>query len=263
MKKFFNLLTISCLTTAIAICLYNIRPSIGLKSTTPLTISQISPTPILPPTGGKAKPPPTPKPAIQTIPQKVLREAPFTSQAPLGEWSDPLQQDGCEEASVLMAVLWGRNQNLESSQAYKDAIIAISQWEESVYGTAKDTSAEDTVERIFKGFFEYDHAFTKSINSHQEIIDLLTEGNIIVAPMNGQTLGNPHYVQPGPERHMLVIKGYDLEKSEFITNDPGTRFGEGYRYNFQKLYTSIRDYPTGNHLPITTINRMIIIVRPE
>jgi hypothetical protein len=39
-------------------------------------------------------------------------------------------------------------------------------------------------------------------------------------------------------------------KKEFITNDPGTKRGFHYRYNEKVLYNAIRNYPTGNHLPI-------------
>jgi len=101
---------------------------------------------------------------------------------------------------------------------------------------------------------------TKSIESPQEIIQEVTAGNLVVLPVNGQILGNPFYTQPGPERHMLVVIGYDPVKLEFITNDPGTRQGESYRYSVNVLWSSIRDYPTGNHEPITRVNKNIVVV---
>ena len=60
---------------------------------------------------------------------------------------------------------------------------------------------------------------------------------------------------------MLVVTGYDAEKKEFITNDPGTRKGAGYRYPEQVLFDAIREYPTGKHVPIT-INRKAMIIVP-
>lgn len=206
---------------------------------------------------------PSPLPTALPIPQSVEQKVPFTSQAPLGEWSDPLQQDGCEEASSLMAMLWVRNQKLESSQAYKDAILNISQWELDEYDIAKDTSSKDTVKRIFNGYFKHHEVEAKTIVSFQEIIDTIAKGNLVIIPANGQKVGNPHYTPPGPERHMIVIKGYDLKTSEFITNDPGTRLGEGFRYNFQKLYDAIRDYPTGDHQPIASNDKTIIIIKKD
>src|SRR3989338_7629179 len=51
------------------------------------------------------------------LPAKVLWEVPFTSQAPRGNWKDPRQQAGCEEASVLMAMRWVRGKSLSMAQA--------------------------------------------------------------------------------------------------------------------------------------------------
>ena len=78
--------------------------------------------------------------------------------------------------------------------------------------------------------------------------------------MNGQKLGNPFFTAPGPERHMLVVIGYDPEKLEFITNDPGTRQGEAYRYPVNVLWLAIRDYPTGDHEPITEVVKKMIVI---
>jgi hypothetical protein len=61
---------------------------------------------------------------------------------------------------------------------------------------------------------------------------------------------------------MLVIRGYDPATKEFITNDPGTRKGEGYRYPEQIIYAAWRDYPSGDHEPILNINKNMIVVMP-
>ena len=66
---------------------------------------------------------------------------------------------------------------------------------------------------------------------------------------------------PGPERHNLVIRGYDPTNGEFITNDNGTKRGEAYRYKSDVLISAIRDYPTGDRNPITEIRRAMIVVR--
>ena len=41
---------------------------------------------------------------------------------------------------------------------------------------------------------------------------------------------------------MLVIRGYDDENQEFITNDPGTKRGKGFRYDYQTLLQAIADW---------------------
>jgi hypothetical protein len=39
-----------------------------------------------------------------------------------------------------------------------------------------------------------------------------------------------------------VIRGYDETEGEFITNDPGTRMGNGYRYKYEKLIAAVHDW---------------------
>ncbi|MEK7616119.1 MAG: C39 family peptidase [Patescibacteria group bacterium] len=177
----------------------------------------------------------------------LFSDVPFTSQAPFGGWDDPRQQDGCEEASALMAVRWARGQTLSSDEALKE-ILAAADYEEATYGSYHDTNAQDTVTRIFKGYFKFDGATAKLDITAKDIEAALRKGMLVVVPANGQLLGNPNYTAPGPDRHMLVIIGYDPNKDEFITNDPGTRKGKGYRYKSSVLERAIFNYPTGDHV---------------
>ena len=70
---------------------------------------------------------PTPPPSLPPeTKQKIVNQAvPFTSQAPTGQWSDERQQDGCEEASALMAMYWVQGKSLSSQEALTK-ILAIS-----------------------------------------------------------------------------------------------------------------------------------------
>lgn len=187
------------------------------------------------------------------------REVPFTSQAPFADWQDQRQQDGCEESSALMAVRWAEGRSLSRQEAL-DEILSSSDFLQEKYGEYRDVSAQDTVDRIFKDYFSYDKAALKENVKVDDIIRELAKGNVIVAPMNGQELGNPNFTPPGPSRHMLLIKGYDADRHVFITNDPGTRMGEGYEYDARVLFEAIRDYPTGYHEPIGEVEKNVIVV---
>lgn len=189
----------------------------------------------------------------------VLLDVPFTSQAPFGEWSDQRQQDGCEETSALMAVAWARGEKLNKEKA-KEEILAVADYEKNKYGSFVDTNAEDTVERIIKGYFGYEKARAVENITIDQIKSELYKGNLVLAPCNGRRLVNPNYTPPGPERHMLVIRGYDPVKKEFITNDGGTRKGENYRYKDDILFKAIVDYPTGDHKPIKQEKKAMIVV---
>ncbi|MFH0892501.1 MAG: C39 family peptidase [Candidatus Falkowbacteria bacterium] len=190
----------------------------------------------------------------------TLLEIPFVSQAPLGDWSDPRQQDGCEEASAFMAVLWARNEAAPApSQALKE-IIAISEHEKEKYGSFHDTSAKDTGERILNDYFGHGQFEVKYDFNADDIKNELALGHPVIVPADGRKLGNPFYTPPGPERHMLIIKGYDPVEKEFITNDPGTRQGKDYRYGEELLFEAIKDYPTGNHEAQNGAGKAMIVI---
>jgi hypothetical protein len=198
------------------------------------------------------------KPATSS-PKIIKLVVPFTAQAPFGEWSDSRQQNGCEEASALMAVSWARGENFSLLEA-KEKILAISDWEQEQYGGYVDTSAQDTVERIFKGYFSFEKVEVVNNIIVQDIITELENGHLVVVPANGQLLHNKYFQTPGPAEHMTVIIGYDYQTQEFITNDPGTRHGQNYRYSQAVLFGAIRDYPTGSHLPIVGTSKVMIVV---
>lgn len=222
--------------------------STSLVNTSPkkpiLVSTQTPPTPI---------PPPAPKYVHQTVP--------FTPQSPLAQWSDPRQEDACEEGSVLMAIKWARNEQIDSPQAAKDEILAISHFETDTYGDYHDTSASDTINRIVKAYYHYENVQLKTDITLNDIVTELEQGNLVNTPMNGQALKNPHFSNRGPERHMILIIGYDPQTEEFITNDTGIKEGKDYRYPTTLFFNAIRDYPTGDHLPIIGVEKNMIVIK--
>jgi SanA protein len=191
--------------------------------------------------------------------KNVLLDAPFISQAPLGNWSDPRKQDGCEEAAAIMAMAWVNEEKLTPETA-DERINKISAFEKKEYGNFYDTNADDTAERIFKGYFKYDNVEAVSDINKEDIKKELFKGNLVIVPTNGRLLGNPYYTPPGPVTHNLVIIGYNIDSKEFITNDPGTRRGEKYRYNEDVLEGALFDYPTGYHEEVKEIKTAMIVI---
>lgn len=209
---------------------------------------------------------PFPTPLRRTLPVSVIpvinHEVPFTSQAPRGQWGDPIFQDGCEEAAALMAMAWAGRISIGSADQNTVAIRELAHYERVHYGEFRDGSANDTAQMIRDYFTHPQVVFRQDIMAH-DIITALNEGHVVIVPVNGRLLGNPHYTLPGPERHMLVIRGWDSLRHEFITNDPGTRYGEAYRYTQVVLEAAIRDYGTGYHETLgTTAKNMIVVFRP-
>lgn len=204
---------------------------------------------------------PSPSPTLLPLKHKVFLEVPFVAQAPTGNWADPRQQDGCEEAAAWMAILWARGERAPADLKVQEAKIQVmADWQEEKYGSYHDTNADDTVERIYNEYFGYDNVRVVEDVTVQKIKQELSAGNLVQVPADGQILANPNYTAPGPERHNLIILGYDDATGEFITNDNGTRAGRGYRYKYEVMLSAIRDYPTGFHEPITEIKKTMIVV---
>ena len=205
-------------------------------------------------------PTPTPRPSPLS-PKSILLDVPFFAQAPFGEWDNPVFQDGCEEAAIIMAWRWVQRQTITKEQA-KEEIMAISDFEDKTYGHAPDRSAADTA-HLMKEYTGYQNIRARSNISTKDINEELLNGNLVIVPVNGRILKNPFYTPPGPEHHMVVVIGYDANKNEFITNDIGTRHGEKYRYGESRLQAALQDYPTGNHLSSISGATAIIVVEPK
>ncbi|MFA7286832.1 MAG: C39 family peptidase [Patescibacteria group bacterium] len=203
--------------------------------------------------------PPVDEPVAETkLPVKINITVPFTSQAPFGDWDDQRQQDGCEEASTLMAARWITGESLNPTTALAE-LMKIFSWEVEAFGASNDTNAADTA-RILTDYFKVPQVTVSRDVSVASIRSALASGKVVIVPTDGQALGNPYFSGDGPERHMLIIIGYDDSTKRFIVNDPGTKRGASYQYNYDVLFDAIREYPSGVHQPIVADRKAMIIV---
>lgn len=175
-------------------------------------------------------------------------DVPFVVQAPFQNWDDPIFQNACEEASIVMAMGWINGVKSISPEEAQKQILDIVNFENSTFGYNTDTNTWD-VEKIFRGFFHYEYVSFAQDIAVDDIKDELQAGNLVLTPVFGQALGNPYYVAPGPVAHMLVITGYDPKKKEFITNDPGTKRGKAFRYDEDLFFDAVWEYPSGKDAP--------------
>jgi hypothetical protein len=194
----------------------------------------------------------------EEIEESVKQPVPFVVQAPHAQWDDPQYQDACEEASMVMAWGWIEGERHISKNDAEEQIEAIFDEEEAMFGGAIDTSAADTA-RFFGAYYKHPVDVREGIVM-EDIYSILADDGIVLAPTNGKMLGNPNFSNGGPERHMVVVIGYDRENREFITNDPGTRVGRGYKYKDTTLYNAIRDYETGTKEEITAVHKNVIVI---
>jgi methionine-rich copper-binding protein CopC len=175
--------------------------------------------------------------AVATLPERVLLDVPFTSQAPEGNWEQPWQ-DACEEAAMLMIDAYYKGYGLSVSFA-RDELQRMVNYEQErgMGGSIPAKQVAQVFAETTDGIRTLDVSVSPTIT---EIKTLLAEGTPVLALAAGKQLQNPYFSGEGPEYHALVIIGY--EGNEFITNDPGTRHGEGYRYDMNVLMEALADF---------------------
>ncbi|MFA7208799.1 MAG: C39 family peptidase [Parcubacteria group bacterium] len=186
---------------------------------------------------------------LESAPDKLVEfDVPFVVQAPTANWDDPVFQNACEEASIIMAMGWVRGTKSISSADAQKQILDLDGFEMRTFGYSYDTDVSD-VKRIFEEYYHHPGVSVREDIAAPDIIKELQAGNLVLVPAFGQALGNPNYTYPGPVVHMLVVRGYDPDRREFITNDPGTKRGAGYRYGEKILLDAIWRYPSGQGVP--------------
>jgi hypothetical protein len=163
----------------------------------------------------------------------------FTSQAPAGNW-DALHEDACEEASLLMVrQFYKKNMSMSAQEADTEIQRLVHLGEK----LGQEPSINlDGLKLLLEKAYSGSSAHIVRAVTKQALIAELTAGKPVIIPAAGRELHNPHFTAPGPLYHMLVVRGYDPAADTFITNDPGTRFGEGYAYPSQTLIDAIHDY---------------------
>lgn len=174
----------------------------------------------------------------------------FVPQAPFAIW-DELHKEACEEAAMIAAVKYLKNEDL-NKQIMENEILALVKWEKE-NGYKIDLTAFESVE-ILKNYFNIDAQAVREV-AVERIKQELALGNLVITPHAGRELGNPYYRQPGPRYHFLVIRGWD--KDEFITNDVGTKRGEGYKYKYDTITETMHDWNDGQ---VEAGERIMIVI---
>jgi hypothetical protein len=187
----------------------------------------------------------TTTPVKVEIPSRLELNVDFAPQAPYGNW-DELHEEACEEASMITAAKYFLKQPL-NEKIMDEELLKLDSWEKD-RGYKIDLSAQETA-KVLSEYFKLKAKVTNDV-SVDRIKYELSLGNLVIVPAAGRELENPYFRAPGPMYHMLVIKGYT--GSEFITNEVGTKRGDGFKYKYQHLIEAIHDWnPTWSHYEVT------------
>lgn len=202
-------------------------------------------------------------PVAAEIPDSINLAVPFVPQAPEKNWEQPWQ-DACEEAAILMMDAYENDKTVSLDLAKHD-ILAMVKWEEDL---GWDRSIE--MEKIQKIFTDYLKGYRVTTPTPVEefrqvkivknptvdqIKKYIVSGKPVLVVASGKLLPNPHFQNGGPDYHALVIRGYT--KDSFITNDPGTQFGQNYKYKYSDLMNAIHDWNAGD---VLTGQRVVMVI---
>ncbi|MDD5589980.1 MAG: C39 family peptidase [Candidatus Portnoybacteria bacterium] len=194
---------------------------------------------------------PEKRPLVKKI---MIENVPFTTQSPDAAW-DPVAQELCEEASMIIVDHYWSKKPLNKNIALSE-LGQIKQFEVDNYGDYRDENAAQIAQRL-RDYFGYSDVVVYYDFSLDFLKEKIAEGRPIIVPAAGRELHNSNFRPPGPLYHALVIVGHD--GNNFITNDPGTRKGEGWKYEENIIFEAIHDFP-GSKEAILQGRRAMVIV---
>lgn len=181
---------------------------------------------------------------------------PNFTQAPTGNWADPRQKYGCEEASILMALSWATGRGF-SAEDLETEIRGMADFEEkAMLGFHHDTSAADTA-KLMQEYYGYANVTLAENVTTADLKNRLAGGAILLVPVDLSKFGKKYYKIP-VARHMIVVKGFDESSGEFLVNDP--MFWQEKRVAESALAKALRDYPSGINRKVTTTKTAMVVV---
>ncbi len=181
------------------------------------------------------------KPAPKPLPAKAYLDVPFAPQAPFANWNMPYQE-ACEEAAIIMVHYFLQGKSLSRAQMDSE-ILGMVAWQNKNWGGHYDLEAAQMVD-LAKRYYGYKNVRVKYGFSINDLKREIANGNPVILPTAGRSLGNPNFRGAGPLYHAIVVKGYN--GNTIITNDPGTRNGLDYAYSAETIMNSAHEWNGGN-----------------
>ena len=209
-----------------------------------------------------ARPLPTIGPGTEAtpaaLPDHVLLQVPFTTQAPLNNWA--LHQESCEAANLTMLYLyWNHDASVVIDPHQADSYIhMIDSWKPQP--DLNDTLMGQMAQQ------HWGYEFRILPNTPQVIAQQLAAGRPLLAEVRTHGLGNGHYPgyyshyeqQGWSVPHFVLIIGYD--STGVWLNDPGISWGRGYHISYAQLAHAIADLD--QHHPNLAQGQVLLLVAP-
>lgn len=198
-------------------------------------------------------------PTPVALPDHVLLQVPFTTQAPLNNWAQ--HQESCEAANLTMLWLyWNQDPSVVIDPHAADGYIKqIDGWKSQP--DLNDTMVGDLARQ------HWGYSYRLLPNDPQVIGQQLSAGRPLLAEVRTHGLGNSHY--PGYTSHyeqtgwsvphFVTIIGYD--STGVWLNDPGISWGRGYHVTYAQLTHAIDDLD--QHHPALNQGQVLLLIAPE
>jgi peptidase C39-like protein len=206
----------------------------------------------------------SPSPIPIALPDHILLQVPYTTQAPLGNWAQ--HQESCEEATLTMlSSYWARDPSVVIDPNAADAAIAaLVHWQVQNWGSEDDLT-DNLMGELAKDYYGY--AYEIVPNDPQAIREQLAAGRPLIAGVRTHGLGNPnypgygnHYEQTGwSVPHFVLVIGYDGDG--VWLNDPGISKGRGYHITFGQLAHAIDSLD--QHHPTLNEGQVLLVAAPQ
>jgi hypothetical protein len=192
------------------------------------------------------------------LPDHVLIQVPFTTQAPLNNWAQ--HQESCEAANLTMLYeYWNNVSDVVINPTTADGMIRqIDSWKPQP--DLNDTMLGQMAQQHFG------YAYRILPNDPKVIAEQLSAGRPLLAEVRTHGLGNAHY--PGYTTHFeqtgysvphfVTIIGYD--SSGVWLNDPGISWGRGYHITYAQLTHAIDDLD--QHHPALSQGQVLLLIAP-
>lgn len=172
----------------------------------------------------------------EEVPTEVMEVSqplpPFTSQAPAGDWKSPWS-DFAEEAVMAMVTSWKEGKTELTREEAEDLMQQM-----ALYLDSSKLASLAQIQEVLESHFDLSATILEA-PSVEALTEALEAGSLVVVPVNGQILLNPHYGDPAPEQHMVLL--YAVQGEFFLAHDPGTRRGEATLYDKEKILESVQD----------------------
>ncbi|MFH1252777.1 MAG: C39 family peptidase [Candidatus Uhrbacteria bacterium] len=210
-------------------------------------------------------PTPTDKSTISTpstistdLPAEFNLAVPFTSQTPLGNW-DVVHEETCEEAALYMIHKFyeGETADKIDPETAETDLMKIVEFEKALFGFFESTTATQ-IAVLAEQMYGYERAEVVTDPTIEDLKKFIAAGYPVIVPSAGRLLGNPNFSGEGPLYHALVLKGYT--DTTFITNDPGTRRGSDYQYDFATIMNAMHDWNDGD---VLNGAKVVVVVYPN